>query len=117
MREAISILDLEVIMRPCPKDGVKWRPQAIALGGKSQFPFLVDANYSKTLYESDAIIQYLYDAYGPGKRYSCVYSQDLKQDLTVHSFSEYSDFSYQEQGRFQSHSLRAPSHRSLLESG
>lgn len=38
------MLDLDVIMRPCPKGGDMWRPQAIARGGKTQFPFLVDPN-------------------------------------------------------------------------
>lgn len=40
----MTILDLDVLVRPCPKDGATWRPQAIAQGGKRQFPFLVDPN-------------------------------------------------------------------------
>ncbi len=44
VREAISILDLDVDVRPTPKDGKVWRPKAVQLGGKAQFPFLVDPN-------------------------------------------------------------------------
>ena len=44
VREAVSLLDLDVLVKPCPRDSATWRPQAIALGGKAQFPFLVDPN-------------------------------------------------------------------------
>lgn len=47
VREAVSILDLDVMMYPCPKDGPTWRPKAIEMGGKSQFPYLVDVNTGK----------------------------------------------------------------------
>ncbi|KAL6759407.1 hypothetical protein V8C86DRAFT_2574813 [Haematococcus lacustris] len=67
VREAISMLDLDVMMYPCPKDGDVWRPKAIALGGKKQFPYLVDPNTGTAMYESDAIIQYLFNTYGDGK--------------------------------------------------
>ena len=36
VREAISILDLDVAVFPCPKGGVTWRPKAVELGGKAQ---------------------------------------------------------------------------------
>lgn len=44
VREAMSTLDLDVEVYPCPKDGTTWRPKAIELGGKKQFPYLVDPN-------------------------------------------------------------------------
>jgi hypothetical protein len=44
VREAISVLDLDVRVYPCPKGGPTWRPKAVELGGKAQFPFLVDPN-------------------------------------------------------------------------
>jgi hypothetical protein len=50
VREAISILDLDVIVRPCPRDGDVWRPQAIQEGGKSQFPYLKDPNTGASAY-------------------------------------------------------------------
>lgn len=38
------MLDLDVDVFPCPKGGTVWRPKAVELGGKAQFPFLVDPN-------------------------------------------------------------------------
>lgn len=67
VREAISVLDLDVMVYPCPKGGVTWRPKAVELGGKAQFPYLVDPNTGKSMYESDDIIAYLFSEYGGGK--------------------------------------------------
>lgn len=44
VREAVSILDLDVLVYPCPKGGPTWRQKAVAMGGKAQFPYLVDPN-------------------------------------------------------------------------
>jgi glutaredoxin len=66
VREAISVLDLDVLVYPCPKGGVTWRPKAVELGGKAQFPYLVDPNTGKAMYESDAIVGYLFSEYGDG---------------------------------------------------
>lgn len=66
VREAVAILDLDVMMRPCPRDGPTFRPAAIAKGGKAQFPFMVDPNTGAQMYESDDIIRYLFETYGPG---------------------------------------------------
>lgn len=57
VREAISILDLDVTVYPCPKGGQVWRPKAVELGGKAQFPFLVDNNTGET----QQMTQGLYD--------------------------------------------------------
>lgn len=38
------MLDLDVDVRPCPKGGAVWRNKVIEMGGKAQFPFLVDEN-------------------------------------------------------------------------
>jgi len=64
VREAVCILDLDVLMLPCPKGGPTYRLKARELGGKAQFPFLVDPNTNVQMYESDDIIQYLFDTYG-----------------------------------------------------
>lgn len=64
VREAINILDLDVLMLPCPKGGPNYRVEAVQKGGKAQFPFLVDPNTGVSMYESDDIIRYLYDTYG-----------------------------------------------------
>jgi hypothetical protein len=47
VREAFSVLDLDVDVRPCPKGGAVWRNKAIELGGKAQFPYLLDENTGK----------------------------------------------------------------------
>eukprot|EP00249_Psilotum_nudum_P007459 c20573_g1_i1 orf=324-1349(-) len=67
VREIVSILDLDVLFYPCPKDGPTFRPKAIQLGGKQQFPYMVDPNTGVAMYESDEIIKYLEENYGDGK--------------------------------------------------
>jgi len=64
VREALSILDLDAIVYPCPQDGPRFRPEAVRRGGKSQFPYLVDPNTGRELYESDVIVGYLFATYG-----------------------------------------------------
>src|SRR6516225_6778167 len=66
VREALSALDLEAMVYPCPKKGARFRPEVIRRGGKAQFPYLVDPNTDAEMYESDAIITYLFDRYGDG---------------------------------------------------
>ena len=66
VREALSALDLEAVIYPCPKGGPRFRPGVQRRGGKAQFPFLVDPNTGKELYESDDIIRYLFEHYGAG---------------------------------------------------
>jgi glutathione S-transferase len=39
----------------------------VARGGKAQFPYLVDPNTGKEMYESDAIVRYLFAEYGDGE--------------------------------------------------
>jgi glutathione S-transferase len=66
VREALSALDLEADVRPCPKGGTRFRPDVRKAGGKEQFPYLVDPNSGKELYESSDIVRYLFEAYGSG---------------------------------------------------
>jgi glutathione S-transferase len=66
VREALTALDLEADIRPCPKGGERFRPEVVARGGKAQFPYLVDPNTGKEMYESDAIVKYLFAEYGAG---------------------------------------------------
>lgn len=63
VREVLTELDLDAIIYPCPKRGERFRPRVIELGGKAQFPFLVDPNNGQRMYESLDIIAYLYDTY------------------------------------------------------
>ena len=66
VREALSCLDLEAVVYPCPKNGPTYRAKVKAEGGKTQFPYLVDPNTGERMYESDAIIRYLFHHYGSG---------------------------------------------------
>jgi len=51
-REAISEAGVSVLVRPCPKGGKRFRPSVVELGGKAQFPYLVDTDAAEGLYES-----------------------------------------------------------------
>lgn len=64
VREALTDLDLDAMIYPCPKGGSRFRPLVEKLGGKTQFPFLYDPNTDVSLYESADILEYLYDTYG-----------------------------------------------------
>jgi len=66
VREALSILDLDAVVYPCPKGGPRWRPEVVRRGGKAQFPYLVDPNAGRELYESDDIVRHLFATYGAG---------------------------------------------------
>jgi glutathione S-transferase len=66
VREALTVLDLEADVRPCPKGGRRFRPEVITRGGKAQFPYLVDPNTGKEMYESDVIVRHLFAEYGEG---------------------------------------------------
>jgi len=66
VREALSCLDLEAVIYPCPKNGPTYRPKVREEGGKMQFPFLKDPNTGTSLYESDDIVRYLFEKYGKG---------------------------------------------------
>lgn len=66
VREACTMLDLEVLIRPCPRGGERFRPEAITLGKKERFPLLFDPNDDLVLYESNTIIEHLYRHYGAG---------------------------------------------------
>jgi len=66
VREALSILDLEAAIRPCPKRGRRFRDELMRIGGKAQFPYLVDRDAGRSLYESDDIVEHLFHQYGVG---------------------------------------------------
>ncbi|KAK3024775.1 hypothetical protein RJ639_044936 [Escallonia herrerae] len=66
VREIVAVLDLDVLFYPCPKNGPNFRPKAAQMGGKQQFPYMVDPNTGVAMYESDDIIKYLVGKYGNG---------------------------------------------------
>lgn len=67
VREIVAVLDLDIVFYPCPRNGPNFRPKVGQMGGKQQFPYMVDPNTGVAMYESDAIIKYLVDKYGDGQ--------------------------------------------------
>lgn len=66
VREGLSMLDLGVMVYPCPKNGTRFRDRVKRRGGKLMFPYLIDPNTDTEMYESDDILAYLYRTYGDG---------------------------------------------------
>ena len=66
VREALTELDLDAAIHPCPRGGERFRPVVERLGGRQQFPFLHDPNTGERLYEAADIIDYLYATYADG---------------------------------------------------
>lgn len=64
VRLAIEDLGLATEIRPCPKGGTRFRPEAAERAGRAQFPFLVDPNTGAAVLESLDIVTYLYETYG-----------------------------------------------------
>lgn len=67
VREALSELDLEATIYPCPKGGSRFREEVVRCGGKAQFPWLVDGDAGVEMYESDDIVRHLFERYGDGR--------------------------------------------------
>jgi len=69
VREAMSEFDLDAMVYPCPRGGTRFRPKVVAMGGKRQFPYLIDPNAPggpRAMYESADIVSYLRETYdGP----------------------------------------------------
>ena len=66
VREALSILDLDAVVYPCPKGGRRFRTEVERRGGKQQYPYLVDEDAEVEMYESDDIVRHLWRRYGTG---------------------------------------------------
>jgi len=66
VREALTVLDLEAFIYPCPKGGPRFRAEVKSRGGKAQFPYLLDPNTGVEMYESEEITRYLFKRYGSG---------------------------------------------------
>ena len=63
VREACSVLDLDVLFKPCPQGSLAFRAESKALGATT-YPFLLDENTGAKMSESDDIIEYLFSTYG-----------------------------------------------------
>jgi len=64
VREAVSMLDLETVVYPCPKGGPRYRKEVKRRGSASRFPLMVDPNTGTEMFESSDIVTYLYERYG-----------------------------------------------------
>ncbi len=67
VREAITDLDLEVEIRPCPRDGARFRPGVKERAARATFPFLIDPNHDLEMFDSVPIVEHLYARYGTGR--------------------------------------------------
>jgi glutathione S-transferase len=65
VREALTELDLDVVIYPIPRKGGRFKQQLGDAGGKLRIPLLHDPNTGRHIYDSDAIVKYLYAEYGP----------------------------------------------------
>jgi len=64
VREALTELDLEHIVRNVPRGSPK-REDLLSRAGKVQVPYLIDPNTGSAMFESDDIVAYIYERYGP----------------------------------------------------
>lgn len=68
VREACSMLSLDIEYRPTPQGGRRYRPEIKdKYGRKASFPFMRDPNNGVEMFESDDIIAYLFKMYGNGQ--------------------------------------------------
>ncbi len=67
VREVLSECDLEFVSRTSAKGSDSKREFVKSQSGRSQYPFLVDPNRGVRMLESEAIIDYVLEHYGPGR--------------------------------------------------
>jgi glutathione S-transferase len=64
VREALSALDLDVLIKPCPPGEWRHRGELRLLSGEETVPFLVDEGAGVMLGDSQQIVRYLFERYG-----------------------------------------------------
>ena len=62
-REALTAMDVDVLVKPCPSGGTRFRAMVKSTGGKEQFPYLHDPNTGQSMYESADIVDYIATTY------------------------------------------------------
>jgi glutathione S-transferase len=67
VREALSILDVDAVIHPCPEGGTRFRANVEERLGKFAIPFLVDPNAGVQMSDSDEIVRHLFESYGDGE--------------------------------------------------
>ena len=63
VRVVLSTLQLDYLAVPCGRQS-RHRREVIARGGVEQFPYLIDPNTGREMYESHDIVDYLHQQYG-----------------------------------------------------
>ena len=85
VRDAASLLDLDILFKPCPQGSDAFRAESKALGAKT-YPFMVDPNNnSLAMGESDDIVEYLFERYGGETKIPFL----LKRDGALTNFTAY----------------------------
>lgn len=67
VREALSELDIDVLIKPCPKNEPVYRAELERLSGQQKVPYLVDPNRNHASSESNRLVAYLFRHYGDGR--------------------------------------------------
>ena len=65
VREALTMLDLEVMVYPVPGNGARFRKKLTEMSGSDRLPFLHDPNTGERLQGADSIVNYLYAEFAP----------------------------------------------------
>jgi glutathione S-transferase len=68
VREALTELDLDALIYPCPEGGQRFRSRLVELGGGPSLPLLLDPNVDRALRGPDEIIAHLRETYGARRR-------------------------------------------------
>ncbi|CAN7114268.1 unnamed protein product [Brassica rapa subsp. narinosa] len=84
VREMVGVLDLDILYYPCPRGSPNFRPKVNQMGGKQQFPYMVDPNTGVSMYESDGTIKYMSEKYG---RFLLLFKHIPKWLIIIFSFS------------------------------
>lgn len=64
VREALTEMDLDALIRPCPLGGTRFRAALLKQGAGERLPLLVDPNTGRRLDDAQAIVAYLAKTYG-----------------------------------------------------
>ena len=65
VREALTVLDLEVMVYPVPENGERFRKQLAEMSGSDRLPFLHDPNTGERLQGAESVVNYLYAQFAP----------------------------------------------------
>ena len=63
VREALTMLDLEVMVYPVPRNGKRFRRRLTEMSDSDQVPFLHDPNTGERLQGAEVIVDYLYSQF------------------------------------------------------